>query len=209
MYIPKHYLMTDRKELLAFMRRYSFAALVTVKDNFPVATHLPVVIREEGDQVILSGHLAKANEQWKTFSRNPVLVIFSEPHAYVSPRHYDQILNVPTWNYLSVHAYGKAHIIRDEQQEYRILESMIDTYEQEYREQWDALPFVYKQKMVKGIVSFEIEVTGLQGKKKLSQNKSEQERSRIIEAFSDSGQENERDIAGYMKRSGAGNETGL
>lgn len=209
MYIPKHYLMTDKEELLAFMRRYSFATLVTMKDTFPVATHLPLVIRKEGDQVILSGHFAKANEQWKALAGNNVLVIFSEPHAYVSPRHYDQTLNVPTWNYLSVHAYGNGHIIRDERQVFRILELMIDTYEQEYRQQWDALPLTYKQKMLNGIVSFEIRVTELQGKKKLSQNKSAQERSRIIEAFSNSGQKNERELAGYMKGSGVESETGL
>jgi transcriptional regulator len=185
--------------MVAFMQRYSFATIVAAKDHLPVAGHLPLVVRDQGDQILFTGHFAKANEQWQLLEGGKVLVIFNEPHAYVSPRHYDQTLNVPTWNYLAVHAYGLGHIIREPKRGFEILESMMDTYEPEYRKQWDALPATYKQKMFKGIVSFEIEVTELQGKKKLSQNKSDKERSRIIAAFSNSGERNEQEIADYMK----------
>lgn len=198
MYIPKPYLEEDHEQIMAFMNQYSFATIVTVKDNFPTATHLPFTIREVDDQLIFSGHFAKANEQWMQITDNLVLVIFSEPHAYISPRHYEKELNVPTWNYISVHAYGKGRIIEYEEESLAALELMIDTYEKEYRQQWDCLPDGFKQKMLKGIVAFEITVMDLQAKKKLSQNKTEVERERIIETLSKSEHTAEKEIAKYM-----------
>lgn len=199
MYIPKHYSVTDKAEILGFMRQYSFAAIVTVKDNFQTATHLPFLVSEEGEDVILTSHFARANPQWSEISNNLTLVIFSEPHAYVSPKHYDKEQNVPTWNYISVHAYGKGAVISETKKTFDVLEKMIDVYEADYKKQWDRLPADYKHKMAKAIVAFEIRVTDLQAKKKLSQNKTEQERRRIIESFSQSDSENERVISKFMK----------
>ncbi|MCE3226089.1 MAG: FMN-binding negative transcriptional regulator [Bacteroidetes bacterium] len=200
MYIPKHYQEDNRNEIIAFMRQYSFAVIVTVKDNFQTATHLPFVIEEKGEKIILTSHFAKANENWKDIIHHQSLVIFSEPHAYISPKHYDKELNVPTWNYLSVHAYGTGRIIESDAEAFSVLEKMIGTYETDYKKQWDALPADYKNRMVKGIVAFEIEVNNIQAKKKLSQNKTESEKQRIISAFEKSESENERVIAAYMKK---------
>lgn len=200
MYIPKRYLATDREEIVAFMKQYSFATIITSRDNHPVATHLPFVVSVKGDTLSLTSHFAKANEQWKDVVENEVLVIFSEPHAYISPRHYDQELSVPTWNYIAVHAYGKGEIITDAGKTLKILESSIQTYEASYMQQWNSLPEEYKVKMVKGIVAFEIVVTDLQAKKKLSQNRTEAEQTRIVGSLSGSNNKNERDIAAYMKQ---------
>src|SRR4051812_37753472 len=101
MYIPKINLIGDQEEILGFMRQFSFATIVTAKDNLPVATHLPFIVSVDGDQVTLTAHFAKANNQWADIENNQVLVIFTEPHAYISPKNYDKELNVPTWNYLS------------------------------------------------------------------------------------------------------------
>lgn len=200
MYIPKHYLATDRAEIVAFMKQYSFATIVTVKDNLQTATHLPFVVTEEDDKIILTSHFAKANQQWREIIENKVLIIFTEPHAYISPKHYDKDLNVPTWNYISIHTYGQGQIITDNEKTVKVLEKMIDNYEADYRKQWDGLPADYKHKMLNGIVAFEIVVTDLQAKKKLSQNKTEAERARIIETFSKSENENEKQIADFMKK---------
>ncbi len=200
MYIPKHYLIKDRAEIISFMKQFSFATIITVKDNFQTATHLPFTISEIGDTILLSSHFAKANKQWKQVLENEVLVIFNEPHAYISPKHYDKELNVPTWNYIAVHAYGKGEIIEDTNEAFALLEEMIETYEADYKKQWEKLPMEYKVNMAKGIVPFRIKVTDLQGKKKLSQNKTEAEQQRIISTLSLSENDTERSIAEYMKQ---------
>ena len=113
MYIPKINLATDRDEIVAFMKQFSFATIVTAKDNLPVATHLPFLVTTKDDQIILTAHFAKANDHWADIEHNKVLVIFSEPHAYISTKNYDKELNVPTWNYISVHAYGQGKLITE------------------------------------------------------------------------------------------------
>lgn len=190
--------MTDKTEAVEFMKRFSFATIISAKDNLPVATHLPFLIRLKDETIVLTSHFAKANEQWKDIENNTVLVIFSEPHAYISPKHYDKELNVPTWNYLSVHAYGAGKIITSTDEVMEILEGTIDNYELAYRQQWNHLPEDYKLKMANGIVAFEVEVTSVHGKKKLSQNKTENEQSKIINALSKSEDTNEQLIAEYM-----------
>lgn len=200
MYIPQFNLLEDKTEILAFMQKYSFATIVTAKDNRPTATNLPFTIAEKEDELVLTAHFAKANEQWNELIDHQVLVIFSEPHAYISPKHYEKELNVPTWNYIAVHAYGQAKIITDMKKSFEALEQMISTYEPAYKPQWDGLPMDYKTKMLNGIVAFEVSVTDLQAKSKLSQNKTQKERQNIIDAFSASDNSNERQIAAFMKK---------
>lgn len=200
MYIPKINLATDRGEIVEFMKQFSFATIITAKDSFPVATHLPFVISVKDDNMVLISHFARANEQWKEIENNKVLVIFSEPHAYISTKNYDKELNVPTWNYISVHAYGQGKILTETKQVINLLETTIDNYEASYRQQWERLPEEYKLKMSKGIVAFEILVTELQAKKKLSQNRSDSERQRIIDTLSKSNDSNEKSIAEFMQK---------
>lgn len=199
MYIPKINLATDENELITFMRRYSFATIITSKDGYPVATHLPFLISGRDEKIILTSHFAKANTHWQIIENNISLIIFMEPHAYISPKHYDKELNVPTWNYIAVHAYGKGKLISDEKIVADVLEKTILTYEAAYKTQYDSLPVDYKTNLSKGIVAFEIEVTDLQGKKKLSQNKTENEQRNIIQSLSSSKLSTDRDIAFYMQ----------
>ena len=200
MYIPKHFLTTDRAEIVSFMKQYSFGTIINTKNNHPIATHLPFLVSVKDEKVILSSHFAKANPQWEIIAEHPSLVIFSEPHAYISPQHYEKELSVPTWNYFSVHAYGQGNILTDEADTYKILEATINSYEPAYKKQWDALPEDFKSKMIKGIVAFEITVDDLQAKKKLSQNRSNIEKEKIIAHLSDSENQNEKDIAHYMSQ---------
>ena len=199
MYIPKINLTTDRAEIIGFMQRFSFATIVTSKDNLPIATHLPFLVTIRDENVILTSHFAKANKQWADIEGNRVLVIFSEPHAYISPKNYDKELNVPTWNYISINTYGQGKLITETEKTFEVLEATIDNYETSYRQQWDNLPADYKLMMSKGIVAFEILVTDLQAKKKLSQNRTDSEQQKIIDILSKSKSTNEQIIADYIK----------
>ncbi len=202
MYIPKLNLMTDRNEIVEFMKRFSFATIITTKDNLPIATHLPFLVTVEQENIVLTSHFAKANEQWKDLESGKALVIFSEPHAYISPKHYDKELNVPTWNYLAVHAYGKGEIISEPEKAMSVLDATIDYFDLSYREQWKNLPNDYKYGLAKGIVAFHIIVNDIQAKKKISQNKTENEQRKIINALLESNQTNEQLIAEYMEKNG-------
>lgn len=203
MYIPNLNVITDRTEAVEFMKRFSFATIITAKDNLPIATHLPFLVSAKEEGIVLTSHFAKANGQWKDIETGKVLVIFSEPHAYISPKHYEKELNVPTWNYISVHAYGEGRLITETDKVFEVLERTIDNYETSYKQQWNQLPADYKSGMSKAIVAFEIVVTDLQGKKKLSQNKTEQERLNIIDTLSGSNDTAEKLIAEYMKKDAA------
>ena len=203
MYIPKINLATDRDEIVAFMKQFSFATIITAKDNMPIATHLPFIVTIQGDNIVLTSHFAKANEQWADIENNKVLIIFSEPHAYISPKNYDKELNVPTWNYISIHAYGQGKLITETENTFEVLEATIDNYDPSYRQQWNNLPEEYKLKMSNGIVAFEILVTDLQAKKKLSQNRTDTEKQKIIDTLSKSNDTNEQLIADFMKKNQA------
>jgi len=198
MYIPSFNSFSDKQEIVAFMQRYSFATIVTTIDNLPVATHLPFLVNENNGQTTLRSHFAKANPQWKAITESTSLVIFTEPHAYISPTNYETEKNVPTWNYIAVHAYGKARILESVEDKAELLKHTIEAFETVYLKQWDSLPEDYKLKMMNGIVAFEIEVTDLQAKKKLSQNRSEVEQQHIIHSLEKSEDTNVKEIAEYM-----------
>ncbi|WP_114938186.1 FMN-binding negative transcriptional regulator [Mucilaginibacter endophyticus] len=200
MYTPKHFQLTDEQEAINFMQRYSFATIVTATDNVPFATHIPFLVSKRDNKIVLSSHFAKANPQANEIIGNDILVIFTEPHAYISPKHYEKETNVPTWNYIAVHAYGKANILPEGEQTADLLVQMISNYEADYLTQWNNLPDEYKQRMMKGIVAFEIIVNDLQGKQKLSQNRTEVERENITKALSNSEDTVEAEIGKYMSR---------
>lgn len=200
MYIPSYYHETDEPKLLSFMQAHSFAVLVSAQHNNARATHLPFVLEKRDNKIFLVSHLAKANTQWKEFNDNELLVIFQGPHGYVSPANYEKKQNVPTWNYIAVHAYGRASIIDESAAVIDVLEKMILNYESEYYDQWKELPDDYKYNMIKGIVAFEIEVTRLEGKFKLSQNKTRNEQAAIIKGFESSEDSAQQELANEMKK---------
>ncbi len=180
MYVPAHFSFAERADIVAFMRRFNFAALVSQVEGAPFATHLPFIVEERGDEEIwLLAHFAKANPQWKNLEAQTTLVIFQEPHAYISPSLYSKELNVPTWNYVAVHAYGRAKLLNDEAAMFALLEKQMQTFEKEYFEQWTRLPQDYKNAMLKGIVAFEMKAEKLESKWKLSQNKPEKDRANV------------------------------
>ena len=151
MYTPQFNKFTDDQEAVAFMQRYSFATLVSVQDGTPLATHLPFVVKYEDEKIILLSHIAKVNPQSSSVIGKEALVIFMEPHAYISPKNYEKLESVPTWNYLSVHAYGKCELIEGPEKKAGLLEQTIKFYEQDYLTQWDGISNDYKLRMMNGI----------------------------------------------------------
>jgi transcriptional regulator len=200
MYIPKHFEERDRQKLIEFMREYNFATLVNSAKKRYWATHLPFLIFEEDDEIILRAHMAKANPQWASFKKGEdVLVIFQEPHSYISTSLYENKVSVPTWNYVAVHAYGVPKILPGAEQRVHLLEETFKAFEAKYKQQWDTLPEDYKNDLLGGIVAFEIKVTSLEGKFKLSQNRTEGDRERIIEQLKTNEDKSRSDIAKFMK----------
>src|SRR5438067_1400082 len=128
MYIPEFNRVEDRETALAFMRANPFAILVSNTDDGPFATHLPVVVAERDGNVSLRAHVAQANPHWKVFEQEQQvdsLVIFHGPHAYISPALYELRESVPTWNYATVHAYGRGKILSSDDDKQQVLAELI------------------------------------------------------------------------------------
>jgi transcriptional regulator len=202
MYRPTAFQEDNIDKLLAFMKANSFATLVSIVDGVPYASHIPLVIAMQGNIVQLSGHLAKQNPQWQAFKSADSLAIFTGPHAYVSPALYEKPENVPTWNYIAVHAYGVPQIITFNDSPAatnKMLDEMIDTYEANYKSHWHGLSHKFREGMMDGIVGFEITVTRLEGKYKLSQNRSQVDRETVSNKLLQSSDAAARAVGAEMK----------
>lgn len=204
MYIPSYYRNNDLSEIMAFIRKNSFATLITNGNKNPEATHIPVELVEQNDgEAFLQGHLSRANPQWRTFSvNNLVLAIFQGPHTYVSSSWYNH-MNVPTWNYMSVHVYGKIKII-DGDDLYKSLKELVDRYEviSEKPARMEEMPEEMVNKYMKGIVGFQIQIEKIEGKWKLSQNRNNEDHQNIIKQLEKLGETNAGLVAEEMKRLG-------
>ena len=186
MYIPHHFQVEDPAPLFDLMRQFSFATLVSTHEGTPVAAHLPFMLRPDaGPNGTLLGHMARANPQWRSFDPEcEVLTIFQGDHAYISPAWYLQHPSVPTWNYAVVHAYGLPRIVEDPDAVKRMLQELVHQHESGFQTPWQMdLPPDYEANMIKGIVAFEITLTRLEGKFKLSQNRGAPDRQGVITAL--------------------------
>jgi len=202
MYLPKSFQIEDLAELHGFMRAYNFASLVTQHQGSPFASHLPFLLDAgRGPRGTLLAHMARANPQWRDFdATSESLVIFQGPHAYISPSWYETHPSVPTWNYAVVHAYGVPRIVEDHATLHHMLEVLVDTHEAAFARPWRMdLPHDYLDKMMRAVVGFEIEITRLEGKLKLSQNRSEHDQHLVSEALGQSEHPLDRDVAELMR----------
>jgi transcriptional regulator len=175
-YIPEAFRETRTERLHAFMRQHSFALVVSHRGDRLEASHLPLLLEaDRGPCGTLVGHMARANLQWRSFEADSeLLVIFSGPHAYISPSWYENHPSVPTWNYAAVHAYGIPRLVENPAALRPILEALVRTHEADRDNPWTMdLPDDYLERMVKAIVGFEIEITRLEGKLKLGQNRTQ------------------------------------
>ncbi len=201
MYIPKHFEEKDHAKLVEFMKEYNFAAIVNSTKKRYWATHIPFLVEEANGEVILKAHMAKANPQWVNFRDDEeVLVIFQEPHSYISPKLYENKVSVPTWNYIAVHAYGIPQILPTLEDRISLLEDSFKVFESSFKDQWNTLPNDYKNELLDGIVAFKIRLTNIEGKFKLSQNRTIGDRERIITSLDNKDDNIKKDIAKYMKK---------
>jgi len=185
LYIPEHFRIRDDAAAIAFIRANPFAILISSTDDGPFATHVPVAIREEGEHLVIRGHVAKANPHWRHLDQQPqCLTIFHGPHSYVSPTNYTTREVVPTWNYGAVHVYGNARVFFAPDQLLAVLHELIPMFEPAYAEQWAGLTEAYRARMLSHIVGFEITVSKIEAKFKLSQNRTREEQATIIETLS-------------------------
>ena len=202
MYIPAHFREDDIAILHDTMRHNSFATLVTAPDGVPFATHLPVMLQAEPKPFgTLRGHVARANPQWQHFAEDrEVLMVFSGPHGYISPTWYDTHPSVPTWNYAVVHAYGIPRLLPDAQLQSLLVE-MTEVYEAGRSTPWKPeFSPDYWTAMLRAIVGFELTITRLEGKRKLSQNRSEDDRSQVMEALQHSALPEDAALAEIMRQ---------
>ncbi|HEY7418906.1 MAG TPA: FMN-binding negative transcriptional regulator [Ktedonobacteraceae bacterium] len=205
MYIPAHHREDDLATMQAWMRDYSFANLVSVGDDgVPMATPLPFLYKADpAPYGTLEAHMALGNAQWRTFQQDrEVLVIFQGPHAYVTPSWYETKLSVPTWNYIAVHAYGVPRIIEDHAVLYEHLKRMVQFHETQFPQPWpfEQLPGDFVEKMMKGVVGFSLEITRLEGKRKVSQNRTPTEQARVAEELSRSEDSSVSAVGKLMKK---------
>src|ERR1700677_3569086 len=169
MYSPKFNHVANRGILLESMRAYSVAVLFGPQSSPEspaplIATHLPLVVKDEGEHGLIEGHFAKANRHWQALAGRETLVVLPGPHSYVSPTFYVDPLSVPTWNYIAIHAYGTLTLVEDEPGKLALLTDLIAANEPTYLDRWRTLPGGFRRTMLAGIMGFRIPIARIEGK---------------------------------------------
>lgn len=204
MYIPEYHRIENPEITLAFIKANPFAILVSTNGGM-TATHLPILAREMNGKLILQGHLAKANEHWKSFGPEvELLIIFHGPHAFVSPGLYENRESVPTWNYAAVHVYGNARVLGDSGHVNEVLGELIAEFDPPYLAQWTSLSAEYRERMLRHIVAFEIVANRVETKFKISQNRTRADQERVMQALAKSTDPTTSAIATLMRQQGLG-----
>ncbi|MEH6524673.1 MAG: FMN-binding negative transcriptional regulator [Sneathiella sp.] len=187
MYIPPHFAVPGKETLQKILPEASFATLITtIENSAPIASHLPVSYEPDGGEFgKIYAHMARANSHWQGFDGTEALVIFQGAHAYISPSYYATDINVPTWNYVAVHAYGVPKILLDPDEVLTILERLTSENERDKPDPWttDNLTEKRLQGLMRAIVAFEIPITRLDGKAKLGQNKLPEDQASVKSAI--------------------------
>jgi len=194
MYVPRHFSVEQRDALDRVIREFPFGLLVGVVEGAPFATHLPFLL--DGDRLL--AHVARGNPHWKAIDgRTEMLAVFSGPHAYVSPRWYEPGPAVPTWNYVAVHVYGVPRLITDGTSVRALLDRLVAEYE---AGAWslDGQDANYVDRMMRGIVAFELPVARIEGKFKLSQNRPAEDQRQVAAELAASDADGNRRLAQLM-----------
>ena len=199
MYIPSHNRVEDRATINAFIHAYGFATVITNRGAVPFASHLPVLLDESGGR--LRSHMARANEQWRHFAPDrEVLCIFHGPHAYITPSWYVQQHDVPTWNYAAVHVYGLPRIVDEHAALKQIVSNTTDKYEALMPQPFQlTLTDLEIDRMLRAIVGFTVEITRVEAKFKLGQNRSAEDREGTVRGLADSGHLPSIELAEFTK----------
>jgi len=181
MYVPPHFAQRESAECLALIEREPFGLLVTADgEGLPFATHLPFLLERRGEEVLLAGHVARANPHWRAFDgAQEALAVFQGPHGYISPAWYASSAKVPTWNYVAVHAYGTPRIVDDAGAALEAIAALTARFETGRPDPWtmSSLPEREVEKLLAALVVFEMPVVRLEGKWKLGQHMAEADRA--------------------------------
>lgn len=202
MYTPPAFRDDDRDSILATIRGARLANFITATDGGVLATPLPLFLDEsEGEHGVLYGHLAKANPQWRTPTLGDGLAIFMGADAYITPSWYETKQEtgkvVPTWNYVAVHAYGPVEFFDDAARLLDVVTRLTNLHEGERPAPWavsDA-PAEFVQAQLRGIVGVRMPITRLEGKRKMSQNRSLGDRTKVAAGLANSARASERAAA--------------
>lgn len=208
MYNSKPHQEHDLARLHQHMLDTRLAVLVSHGEQGLLATHLPVLVdTAEGEFGTVYAHLARANRQWQDLEQGgEALLVFPGADAYVSPSYYpgkaDNPKVVPTWNYLAVHAYGPADVIHEAEPLLAIVSRLTDRHEQGRSEPWKVTdaPADYLDGMLRAIVGVRLPIARLQGARKLSQNRSEQDIAGVCESLSASTDQQDNQLAAHMRQ---------
>ena len=182
MYVPEHFSPPDDGALVSLIRTYPFGTIVTADLQ---ASHIPFLLEEGKDGLVLWGHVAKANPHWQAFdSRTSALVMFQGPEGYISPSWADCAQLVPTWNYMAVHARGIPQVVEGRTETVRLLHLMTEAHEVGQTAPWviGDLDAQKLEQLLDALVVFQMPVTSLEGKWKLSQNREPAGKAAFIEA---------------------------
>ena len=201
-YIPRPFAARDTAQVARLVAEYPFATLITPADPDPYLTHLPLeFVPDRGPAGTLLGHMARANPHWKHFGKGASIAVFSGPHAYVSPAWYAEPASaVPTWNYAVAHVHGVAELMDSEQDKRALLDAMVARYEGSRARPWRLqLQGEALQGMLGAIVAFQLRIERVDAKFKLSQNRSAEDRERVIGALRGEGREDAAATAAWME----------
>jgi transcriptional regulator len=206
MYLPTQFKAKEPQYALDLMRSHPLSQLISNDDDgLPFVTPLPLHVLEDPSsgsgqtEYLLLGHCAKPNPHWKYLTTRPTAVVtFMGPHAYMTPRVYTDLARVPTWNYLMVHCTVQAKIVEHFDDKDCLLKHLIGDHDPAYADQWRGLGQDYQQKMMAGIVAFELKVLSLRCKIKLNQHRPEARAA--MHALYAKGNDNERALALWMDK---------
>lgn len=211
LYIPPAFRETDPAILQSEIRRIGFCSLTTAGPDGPLVSHLPVFLDTAiGPLGQLRCHVARANPQWRDSDLDkPALAVFMGPDSYVSPSWYPSKTEhgkaVPTWNYVAICARGRLEIVTDRDALRAHVAELSDRHEAGFPEPWQVsdAPADYIDKQLRAIVGFRLTIEALEGKLKLSQNRTEADRKSVVTALSVSSDAKARDVARMMKAADA------
>lgn len=202
MYIPPAFREERTDVLHQEMRQNSFATLVTAGPDGLIASHLPLLLDPtRGPLGTIVGHLARANPHGAYLTGEyETLAIFGGPHAYISPTWYSTPIAVPTWNYVAIHATGRPRLVESDERLYQIVEETVHVFEQQFSYRWNLESYRdYAEKLLKNIVGFELEIQRLEGKHKLSQNRSRADQRGVIAGLTTQNDPLGLDVAAMME----------
>lgn len=199
MYSPVDFKIEDPEVIRSFIRTNSFGVLFSRDEKGTFHdTHVPMLVSD--DLKIITGHISRANSQWKSWEADfGVKIVFHGPHAYVSPFYYESDFNVPTWNYTAVSVSGSVRVISDRDEQRAMMRGLVDFHEKDQSNPWKLDESDERfMKLFDALIFFSVEVAGIEAQFKLNQNKSVGDREKVIQCLSETGSPHAADLAALM-----------